>query len=64
MALIHPPFKFLECYVKKRGFLDGWPGFVIAAASSFYVFVKDVKLWEATRQKHRRPPLASQKDEG
>ena len=47
-ALVHPPAKFFECYVWKRGFLDGWPGFVIAATSSFYVFAKYVKLWEKT----------------
>ena len=45
-ALVHPPAKFLECYVWKRGFLDGWPGFVIAATSAFYVFAKQVKLRE------------------
>jgi glycosyltransferase involved in cell wall biosynthesis len=45
-ALVHPPAKFLECFVWKRGFLDGWPGFVIAVASAFYVFAKHVKLWE------------------
>ena len=47
-ALFHPPAKFFACYVWKRGFLDGWPGFVIAATSSFYVFAKYVKLWEKT----------------
>jgi len=45
-ALLHPPGKFLECYLWKRGFLDGWPGFVIAATSAFYVFAKQVKLRE------------------
>lgn len=45
-ALFHPPAKFLECYVWKRGFLDGWPGFVIAMTSAFYVFAKQVKLRE------------------
>jgi glycosyltransferase involved in cell wall biosynthesis len=48
-ALFHPPAKFLECYVWKRGFLDGWPGFVIAATSAFYVFAKQVKLREKRR---------------
>jgi len=46
--LFHPPFKFLECYVWKLGFLDGWAGFVIAVASSFYVFTKHVKHRERT----------------
>jgi glycosyltransferase involved in cell wall biosynthesis len=50
-ALFHPPAKFLECYVWKRGFLDGWPGFVIAATSAFYVFAKQVKLRERTRER-------------
>lgn len=50
-ALFHPPAKFLECYVWKRGFLDGWPGFVIAATSAFYVFAKQVKLREKLRER-------------
>ena len=45
-AVFHPPAKFLECYVWKQGFRDGWPGFVIAATSAFYVFAKQVKLRE------------------
>jgi len=44
MALLHPPLKFLSCYVWKLGFLDGWAGFVIAVTSAFYVFAKYVKL--------------------
>jgi len=44
--LVRPPWKFAECYLLKGGFLDGLPGFVIAAASSFYVFMKYAKLWE------------------
>jgi glycosyltransferase involved in cell wall biosynthesis len=48
-ALLHPPVKFLECWLWKQGFRDGWPGFVIAATSAFYVFAKHVKLWEKTR---------------
>jgi glycosyltransferase involved in cell wall biosynthesis len=47
-AITHPPAKFFECYVWKQGFRDGWPGFVIAATSAFYVFAKYVKLWERT----------------
>ena len=45
-TLFHPPIKFLECYVWKRGFLDGRAGFVIAVASAFYIFAKYTKLWE------------------
>jgi glycosyltransferase involved in cell wall biosynthesis len=51
LTVVHPLFKFLECYVWKLGFLDGFPGLAIAAASAFYVFAKRVKLWEAVRVK-------------
>jgi hypothetical protein len=43
---MRPPFKFLEAYFIKRGFLDGVPGFMIAVASSFFVFLRHAKLWE------------------
>jgi glycosyltransferase involved in cell wall biosynthesis len=58
-ALLHPPAKFLECYVWKRGFLDGWPGFVIAMTTAFYVFARQVKLREldaAERAAGAAPP--------
>jgi glycosyltransferase involved in cell wall biosynthesis len=45
-AIFHPPAKFFECYLWKLGFLDGFPGFVIAVGSAFYVFARYVKLWE------------------
>jgi len=45
-AILHPPAKFLECYVWKLGFLDGWPGFVIAVASAFYTFARQAKMRE------------------
>jgi glycosyltransferase involved in cell wall biosynthesis len=47
--LFHPPIKFLECYIWKRGFLDGWAGFIIAKASAFYVFTKHAKLRERSQ---------------
>jgi len=49
LALAHPPLKFLEVWLWKQGFRDGWPGLVIAATSAFYVFAKHVKLFEKTR---------------
>lgn len=48
--LVRPPLKFFECYFWKKGFLDGLPGFIIAVASSFYVFLKYAKLWEEERR--------------
>jgi len=45
-AVLHIPVKFLETYIWKRGFLDGWPGFAIAVTSTFFVFARHVKLYE------------------
>lgn len=53
--VFHPPARFLRSYVLRRGFLDGLPGFVIAVASAFYVFLKYAKLWERTRKASPAP---------
>jgi glycosyltransferase involved in cell wall biosynthesis len=45
-AIFHPPWKFLEVYLFRLGFLDGFPGFVVAVGSAFYIFARYVKLWE------------------
>lgn len=49
--LTKPWVKFLECYVWKLGFLDGWPGFVIARNASHSVFMKWSKLKELDHAK-------------
>ena len=40
--------RFLRDYILKRGFLDGFPGFVIAVNSGYHSFLKQVKLAEMT----------------
>jgi glycosyltransferase involved in cell wall biosynthesis len=50
LLLIRPIIKFLECYVWKRGFLDGYQGLVIAGISSFYIFLRYTKLYERHQQ--------------
>ncbi len=55
-AMIFKPLvKFVEIYVFKLGFLDGMPGFIIAAASSFSAFLKWAKLWELAHSGIERP---------
>lgn len=49
-CLVYPPLFFLRLYVFKRGFLDGWAGFVSAVVGAFYVFLKYAKLDEARRR--------------
>ena len=43
-------FRFFKEYILKRGFLDGFPGFYIAASDAFYVLLKYAKLWEHGKQ--------------
>lgn len=38
--------KFLETYLLKMGFRDGYPGFIIAVSAAYSVFLKWAKLWE------------------
>ena len=44
--LSRPIIRFITGYIIRNGFRDGMPGFIIAVASSFYVFLKYFKLWE------------------
>jgi glycosyltransferase involved in cell wall biosynthesis len=61
--LFSPPARFVKDYFLKLGFLDGFPGLVVAVNTSFYVFTKHARLWErqritpevAARGRARRP---------
>jgi glycosyltransferase involved in cell wall biosynthesis len=44
--LLRPPFRFFRSYIWKRGALEGFPGFFIAATAAIYVFLKYAKLRE------------------
>jgi len=54
--LTHPPAHFLKMFVLRRGFLDGWRGFVLATIGAFYVFLKYAKLWELGQRGPVAPP--------
>lgn len=45
------PFRFLQLYVLRGGFLDGVPGFQVCMYSAFYSFMKRAKLWELSHAK-------------
>lgn len=47
-AFLHASWTFVHLYLIKRGFLDGWPGFVIALGNFIGTFFKYAKLCEAT----------------
>ena len=42
--IVRPSARFFTFYVWKRGFLDGWRGFVLAVLATYYVFLKYAKL--------------------
>jgi glycosyltransferase involved in cell wall biosynthesis len=44
--LLRPPFRFFRSYVLKRGFMEGFPGYFVAATAAIYVFLKYAKLRE------------------
>lgn len=45
-CLFTPPLTFLRTYVVQLGILDGWRGLCIASFAGWYVFLKQVRLWE------------------
>jgi len=52
LKLVFKPIgKFIECYLWKRGFLDGPAGFIIALGAAQSLFLKYAKLWEMQKLK-------------
>lgn len=47
--LVRPPAVFFKSLLVKRGFLDGWRGFVIAALAAYYDWLKYRRLRAAWR---------------
>jgi glycosyltransferase involved in cell wall biosynthesis len=48
---IKPCVRFIKSYVFQLGFLDGYYGWVIAKSEAQYVWMREVKLWEAWKRK-------------
>jgi glycosyltransferase involved in cell wall biosynthesis len=48
--LFSPAAAFVRSYIFKLGFLDGLPGLAIAYFAAHYIFLKKMKIWEATSQ--------------
>jgi len=47
--VLNPPLTFIKKYVLKLGFLDGYPGFVIAVHTAYGKFLKYTKLKELNK---------------
>jgi glycosyltransferase involved in cell wall biosynthesis len=52
--ILSPPGAFLRRFLLKRGFLDGFQGFVVSVMASYYSFLKYLKLWEIERNENSR----------
>lgn len=46
IMVLYPPFFFIRSFIFKRGFANGWAGFMASVIGSFYVFLKYAKLYE------------------
>ena len=49
--LLRPLWRFLRAYILRLGFLDGFPGFWIAFATAFSVFVRYSRAYEVERER-------------
>lgn len=54
-AIVRPVVKFLEVYVYKRGFLDGFAGFTVAVNAAYGTFLKFAKIHELEAGLVERP---------
>ncbi len=54
-SILKPMTKFLEIYIFKFGFLDGYPGFAIAVSSAYSTFLKTAKMYELKNKTIERP---------
>ena len=48
-VVLRPSFRFLRNYVFRRGFLDGYPGFLYAAFMAYYTFLRYARMLEYSR---------------
>ncbi len=56
-ALLHGMWSFCKHYLFKRGFLDGWPGFIIALGNFEGTFYRHAK-YHAWRENWKAPEVA------
>jgi len=54
-VVFRPAWRFFRAYVVRRGFMDGFPGFYIAWATSFAAFVRYSRLYEKEHHAERNP---------
>lgn len=70
IMLLYPPWFFLRSFIFKRGFLNGWAGFIASVTGAFYAFLRYAKLYERIQAERHpeplmppEPPAATARDE-
>jgi len=58
-VVVRSGWRFLRCYVFRLGFLDGFPGFFIAASTAYATLVRHSRLYEHLHSD--APPCPAQK---
>lgn len=62
-TLLHAPLRFLQLYLLRSGFRDGYPGLMVCGIMAYYAFLKDIKLWsfQHVRDRPERDKAAQQR---
>jgi glycosyltransferase involved in cell wall biosynthesis len=56
----HAPLRFLQLYLVRGGFRDGYAGLVVCMMAAFYTFLKDARLWELNQQAASQQPAPAE----
>jgi glycosyltransferase involved in cell wall biosynthesis len=51
-AIFRAAWRFVRAYIFRRGFLDGYPGFFIAASTAYSTLVRHSRLFEHQQPRH------------
>jgi len=51
---IKPTLRFLSLFIRHKGFMDGFPGFVFAIYSGLHITTSYVKYWELNKEKKEK----------
>ena len=52
-TLLHAPLRFLQLYLLRGGFRDGYPGLMVCGIMAYYTFLKDINLWSFNQASNR-----------
>ena len=62
-AIIRGTAAFLKSYILRKGFQDGYEGFIISYSNGFAAFLKYIMLYEKNREAKGKPPPADKSGE-